>query len=373
MAIDVISRRQVLARLARSARGGVTLGSLQAVGWAAWAADPGSSTRLAATWAMGAGHHVGTLRVQEGGLTVQAQLAVPTRAHGLSRESSDVMLSVARRPGDWLLRWHLGGKPLTWCWVEPGRAFNGHALHSPDGLRVYTTETDLETGAGWIAVRDSRTLRKLQDWPTGGQDPHEMSWWPGAEGRRLIVANGGMATWPETGRQKVVLDQMDSSLAVIETERGRLDGQWRLADRRLSLRHLAWHRHGPLPVLGIALQAEHDQPAEKAAAPVLALWDGKQLRTAPSDATPLAGYGGAISAIPEGFAVSAPKAHAVGLWRADGQWIGAVSAAQACALAEEADRLWVGEQQGAWQRTSAAITRIHGNPDVRLDNHWLVI
>ncbi|RZL08382.1 MAG: DUF1513 domain-containing protein [Rubrivivax sp.] len=370
MAIDMISRRQVLAH---GARGGVVAGSLQAMAWSAWAADAESATRLAATWAMEAGHHVGVLQVQRAGLRVQSQLAVPTRAHGLSRESAHVMLSVARRPGDWLLRWHLGGKPLTWCWVEPGRAFNGHALHSPDGLRVYTTETDLDTGAGWIALRDSRTLRKLQDWPTGGQDPHQMTWLPGAEGRRLIVANGGLATWPETGRQKVALDKMDSSLAVIETERGRLDGQWRVADRRLSLRHLAWHRHGPRPVLGIALQAEHDQLADKIAAPVLALWDGTQLRTAPSDAVPLAGYGGDIAAIPEGFAVSAPKAHAVGLWRPDGQWIGSMGAAQACALAEEADRLWVGEQQGAWQRTASQTTRVPGDQALRLDNHWLVI
>jgi hypothetical protein len=55
------------------------------------------------------------------------------------------------------------------------------------------------------------------------------------------------------------------------------------------------------------LQAEHDDPEEKAATPVLALSDGATL--APVSATlSLAGYAGDITAESGGFAVSCPRA-----------------------------------------------------------------
>lgn len=367
MAIDDPSRRQALRHVSRGFLTAATAGvAVRPV----WSKTPASGPRLAAAWATDAGHQLGVLQIGGSRLEVVSRLDVPTRAHGLSRESVDVMLSVARRPGDWLLRWRTDGRPLTWCWIEPGRAFNGHALHSPDGLRLYTTETDLETGQGWIGVRDRRSLRKLDEWPTAGRDPHQIAWLPGAEGRRLIVVNGGIATLPETGRIKLDLDRMDSSLAVLDTERGRLHGQWRLPDRRLSLRHLAWHLQGPRPLLGIALQAEHDDPSARARAPVLALWDGAGLRTAEVHDRLLAGYGGDVAVIPEGFAVSAPKADTVGLWRPDGSWIGALDAVQACALADDAGRLWIGARQGAWERTPETLTS-GGSTTLRLDNHWV--
>ncbi|ANY60835.1 hypothetical protein MA05_00350 [Comamonas aquatica] len=76
----------------------------------------------------------------------------------------------------------------------------------------------------------------------------------------LVVANGGIPTQPETGRRKLRLDHMDSSIVRLRPQdRGALAGQWQLPDPRLSLRHLAW---GPAVAwdpgqrwLGIALQA----------------------------------------------------------------------------------------------------------------------
>lgn len=64
---------------------------------------------------------------------------------------------------------------------------------------------------------------------------------------------------------------MDSSLVRLQGDSGALLRQWRLSDQRLSLRHLAWNTQRN--VLGIALQAEHDQETERSMAPVLALFD----------------------------------------------------------------------------------------------------
>jgi hypothetical protein len=217
-------------------------------------------------------------------LQVSAALDVPTRAHGVWAERGGTLLAVARRPGDWLLRWRPegegGGKAIAWGWAEPDRAFNGHVIASPDGKTLYTTETNLETGQGLIGLRDAGTLEKTGEWPTHGMDPHELLL--DGDGS-LVVANGGIPALPETGRLKIHMNRMDASLVRLDTRNGALLGQWRLADKRLSLRHMAWGlapAAGGPRALGIALQAEHDDIAAKiAAAPVLALFDGQKLRT----------------------------------------------------------------------------------------------
>lgn len=382
----MVTDRRTWLRLAAAA----AMSSPWAVSCPAWvlaAAGSGrkAGVRLAASWAQGDGHQVGvwTPQGQDAGaaLVVSARLDVPTRAHGLCLEPGGTLLSVARRPGDWMLRWRVDGQPIAWCWIEPDRAFNGHVLHSPDGRRLYTTETDLDTGMGLVGVRDAATLAKLAEWPTGGQDPHALVWLARA-GRApaLVVANGGIPTRAETGRVKLDRDRMDASLVCLEGATGAIDGLWRLEDRRLSIRHLAWHptRH----LLGIALQAEHDDPGQRRRAPVLAVWDGIVLRTADASAVPLEGYGGDIAATSAGFAVSAPKVNRVALWSCEGRWLDALPLPQACALA-------AAEEAGLWMAGPADVARMPGqalaargspgmrpvprDPGPRLDNHWILL
>ena len=342
--------------------------------------------KLASAWQTAQGYQIGVLARRGAALEVQAALDVPTRAHGVWIERSGALLAVARRPGDWLLRWRPGSAEATWSWTEAGRAFNGHVIASPDGRILYTTETDLETGQGLIGLRHAASLEKFAEWPTHGMDPHELL--PGSDGS-LLVANGGIPTRPETGRLKLDLDRMDPSLVRLDTGSGALRGQWRLADRRLSLRHIAW---GPVPagsptgqrLLGIAMQAEHDDPAQKAAAPVLAVFDGRQLRTCPvaSDGADtgklLQGYGGDIAWSGDGFAVSCPRAHGVALWRADGQWGGFTPLQEACALATRPEpgadvQLWAGGRAASLARHSNGKLTAAALPELRLDNHWIAL
>lgn len=324
-------------------------------------AAPAAAT-LAAAWQSDRAYRVGLLRPGDDGLAVAAALDVPTRAHGLLAESSGHLLAVARRPGDWLLRWGRDGRPVAWAWNQPDRAYNGHVLAGPDGRRLYTTETDLETGQGVIGVRDAASLEKIDEWPTHGMDPHELTWDP--EGR-LLVANGGIPTLPETGRLKIGLDRMDASLVRLDPRSGRLLGQWRLKDPRLSLRHVAWLG----PVLGIALQAEHDDPARKAGAPVLALFDGERLRVAPAGRV-LAGYGGDVAGVGDVLAVSCPRAGGVAWWRADGSPAGFAPLEEACPLAASGDRLWAGGRRDALLLPGDGRLAVGG---VQLDNHWIVV
>ena len=369
------SRREVLRML-----GGLGLAPWLASATTRAASSP-RSARLVAAWEGANGFQVGVLAAQtQGMLRAAPSIDVPTRAHGLLALADGSVLAVARRPGDWLLRWSPETrKPVQWQWIESSRAFNGHVIASPDGKRLFTTETNLETGVGLVGVRDARSLHKLDEWPTFGIDAHELLWDTSEPGRAtLMVANGGVPTLPETGRTKLDLDQMDSSLVRLDAASGALLGQWRLADQRLSLRHLAWQSApaGKNPLLGIAIQAEHDDAAQKNRAPVLALFDGSALKPVQA-ATSLAGYGGAICAMQDGWAVGCPRANGVALFDTDGSWRELIALPRACAVATVEDGCWAGGQdQALWTTGDAntANTTHRVSPDtVRLDNHWALM
>ena len=349
----VCNRRQWLATVVAAASG-VALPT-------AGAATP---VRLAATWQCGAGYQVGVLEARDRQLMATTAIDVPTRAHALIAEPGGTLLTVARRPGDWLLRWRPDGEVVRQAWAEPDRAFNGHALRSADGRCLYTTETDLETGNGLIGVRDAGSLEKLAEWPTGGADPHAMLL--DARGD-LVVANGGIRTLPETGRIKLDLDRMDSSLARLSARDGALTGAWRVNDRRLSLRHLAWVGE-PGGVLAIAMQAEHDDTQRKAAAPVLALWDGRSVRALDAEVG-LAGYGGDVACSAGVIAVSCPRANGVALWSGNGDWRRLVPLPEACALAPHASGGWWVGGAPEWLRHDGVAGALPAG--LRLDNHWL--
>ena len=366
------------------------LGLLGLSGHAVALAKPASSgPRLVAAWQQAdGGYRIGLLSV--GGtagapLQVLHALEVPTRAHGVHALRDGSIVATARRPGDWLVRWNpAAAAPPQWHWVDPTRSFNGHVIASADGRSLYTTETDIDTGASLVARRDARSLEALAEWPTHGIDAHELLWAPvTAQGQsktaapQLIVANGGVPTAPETGRVKRDLHTMDSSIVQLDGTTGALRGQWRLADQRLSLRHLAWDTQGS--TLGIALQAEHGEATARAAAPVLALFDGKQLRLtqAPqASQAALRGYGGSIAAALGGWAVSCPRAGGIATFTPEGAWRGLVDLPEVCALAHTERQLWAAGLDHSLQDALGRSPEQHPHAlalaGARMDNHWAV-
>lgn len=367
---------------------------------------------LAAAWGRDGHTHVGLVQAssRSAELRILHASSVPSRAHGMMQLDDSTIIFSSRRPGDWLLRMHIARAlhqapdAAQLHWMEPERALNGHLIASACGTHIFTTETALDTGDGLIGVREAATLEKIAEWPTHGTDPHQLLLDP-ADPSALIVANGGIPTQAETGRRKLKLHTMDSSLVRLRCDaHGTLDGQWRLPDRRISLRHLSWgglvhdknhHKNQsatkpPLPRrwLGIATQAEHDSDAQRHSASVFAAWDGQRLITgeaAPAHAD-WVGYGGDIACDFSNihtplFAVSCPRGDALSWW-----------AVPACADAAPIARLvrvdtlpaayaTASTSAGIWTAGHTHVQRLHAQPipsddplklrtALLLDNHW---
>jgi hypothetical protein len=319
---------------------------------------------LLAAWQLPTGgYQVGVLNTMNSGQiashAIELAVDLPTRPHGLMHLQGDEYLVIARRPGDWFMRLNIRTGETARIWQDEDRHLNGHsALH---GELVYTTETDVLSASGALAVRDKTTLELLDVWPTHGRDPHEILALPsgglGIEEPFLLVANGGIQTHADMGRTQLNSLPMDSSLVAMHPRTGRVLNKWTLNDSRLSLRHMAVHASG---VVGIAMQAHHSTAALQNAAPVLALLDRQGLRAVDASAG-VKGYAGDIAATPEGFVISCTKNNSAARFGVHGMLLGSQQAKAACALASEGDQVWLGSQAS------------ESNSSLALDNHWLLI
>jgi hypothetical protein len=344
----------------------------------AWAASPGASATLVAAWQADSQYRVGLISIAGDSWSAQQSVTVPTRPHALLVEPGGTVLVVARRPGDWLLRWHPGTAQQQWHWISGDRRFNGHAIASANGAQIWTTETDLDNAQGRLGVRETRSLEKTGEWSTHGMDPHELLALPEPLGDfpagTLMVANGGIPTRPETGRSKRNQERMDASLVALNPKSGDLLGQWRLADPFLSIRHMAWD--ASTQRLGIALQAEHPTAADRWRSPVFSVWDGKGLTPSPGQPD-LRGYGGSVAARPGGgFLVGCPRANAVAVFDAEARWLHNMALPEACAVAVSAGHWWAGGSTGVLHTgrnlPGAAQLAEASNSSPRWDNHWQV-
>ncbi len=325
-----------------------------------WAAAR-SPERIATAWqlagagAAGGGFQVGVLRVDwdAGRIALDAALPVPTRAHGLLALADGGFATVANRPGQWLLRVDADGQVAARTdGAAPGRSFNGHVEASADGQWLFTTETQTADQSAWISVRDPRTLARVAEFRSGGIDAHQLL--HAADGS-LLVAHGGILR--DAAARKRDGEPMAPSLVRIAPASGQLLGRWVLPDTRLSIRHIAWS-NGPSPLLGLALQAEHDDPRERSGAPVLAVWDGQSL-TLPCADTAAGGYVGDIAAGPAGGFVLSAQKQGRGLWWQPGapdRLTPMAELTEPCALVPSADGVLLGAGRGIarWQLAGAS-------------------
>ena len=184
--------------------------------------------------------------------------SLPARGHGIClRPGTAEAVVFARRPGTFAAVF----EPTTGLVVRrfdtpPERHFYGHGVFEPTGRVLVTTENDTSRGQGVLGLYDAADgYRRIGELPAHGIGPHDIALLP--DGRTLAVANGGILTLPESGRDKLNLDSMRPSLNRIELASGRLLDEGRLSDRlhRLSIRHLA-QAEGGLIAAGLQWEGE---------------------------------------------------------------------------------------------------------------------
>ena len=318
------------------------------------------------------GRHLASVFDRSG--RIRHDFPLPGRGHGFAAQPvSGRVVVFARRPGDWALVLEPAtGATLGRLAANPGRHFYGHGAFSPDGTRLYTSENRYEDGTGVIGVWETAgRWRRIREWPSHGVGPHEIQVL--ARGTRLAVANGGIRTHPDTGRAKLNLDTMSSSLAIMDTDTGRLvrSASFGARHRRLSIRHLDVHRDARIVV---AMQHEGSR---RDRVPLVAFERGGRLLPAyaPGDISPrMRQYAGSVAFDSSGdyVAVSHPREGIVSVW--------SVRAARLLAVAEMADTCGIarGAASGAFIVTGAggrvaAIDAVDGESTMLSnanEGHW---
>lgn len=279
-------------------------------------------------------------------------LALPARGHGIAiapdRRHAVVM---GRRPGLYALVVRLDDGAVVATAAPPdGRHFCGHAIFSADGRLLFATETDWEGERGLVGVYDTSDYRRVAEWESGGLDPHDIRLLPG--GRVLAVANGGILTHPDAPGAKLNLDEMDSSLSLIDTASGAILHQHRLAPDlfQLSIRHLALGADG-----SIAFAMQSEGPADRLV-PLGGVLrpDGKvQLLEMPAPRlADLRQYCGSLASDAAGrcFGMTSPRGGAAAFFAYDdGRYLGSVTLSDVCPIAADpagAGRFYIGGGHG---------------------------
>ena len=273
-----------------------------------------------------------------------------------------------------------GGRARATIEAATGRHFCGHGAYTGDGGVLCATEETAEGGRGLVGRYDpANGYRRIGESPSHGVGPHEMTML--ADGRTLVVANGGIVTDADAPGVKLDRDRMRPSLALIDARDGRLLAEARLAEPlwRLSLRHLAVGRGD---VIAVAAQDEGDVGDFL---PLAATWRGRAglelLDAGPSVTSRMRGYCGAAAVDAGGslLGVSCPRGGLAVFWDLQAaRVVGTVDLPDGCGLASDAvGEFLLSSGRGGVLRVEPATHRITPLPAsfvarARWDNHLAV-
>ena len=264
------------------------------------------------------------------------ETALPARGHDIAqRPHTRQFVVFARRPGTWAVAVDANrAKEPQIITARADRHFFGHGLFSADGHLLYASENDIKTGDGIIGIYDaSGGYARIGEFKSGGIGPHDLSLL--GNGRRMIIANGGLKTLPETGREVLNSDDIAPNLAVLNLSNGAIEGVIELdhAYKKLSIRHLAKTSDDR-----IVFACQHQGDADELP-PLVGLVDrqGKaRLFEAPDEALArLNNYVGSVALDQSGSVIAAtsPVGGTAALWSIDGSYLGAAQISDVCGVA----------------------------------------
>lgn len=249
------------------------------------------------------------------------QETLPDRAHAaVVHPHAGTVVMIGRRPGHFAeIRSTINGALRHHIAAVPERHFYGHGAFDPTGRYLFLTENNFDSGAGVIGIYDALDhYNRLDEILSGGIGPHEIALMP--NGRSLVVANGGIRTHPDRGRDKLNLDTMTPSVQFIDIATGTLEQAFtfpHLSLNQLSIRHLATLADGRV-VVGC-----QDQALARPKHDLVYVSDGDAgtlcpLTTPGNVLARMKGYVGsmAISADKKTIAASCPRGNTVVFWDA---------------------------------------------------------
>lgn len=293
---------------------------------------------------------------------------LPARGHsGAAHPHRAEAVMFARRPGRFAYVLDCAtGVILNHLAPPEGRHFYGHGAFTADGTMLLTTESEYATGAGRIGLWDvAAGYVRTGEISSGGVGPHEII-------RRstggFAIANGGIRTHPDTGREKLNLDTMQPNLTLLAEDltalsRVTLGPQ----DRLNSIRHIA---EGPQASVAIGMQWNGDLSIHRQPVAIVTA-SGDIIRPTVPDGliARIQGYIGSIAADADSIVASAPRGSCALTFHNDAM-SGVIPAQDACGLASGSQGIVL--SQGTGRITVPGTSQAQDHP-VAWDNHMVAV
>ncbi len=307
-------------------------------------------------------------------LEVTFQIPLPARGHAAAAHPKrPAAVAFARRPGRFAIVINcMTGQIRTRLHAPEGRHFYGHGAFSQGGDWLFTTENDYGAGRGCIGVWDvAKGYRRTAEFDSGGIGPHDIKRLPGSE--TLVIANGGIETHPDTGRTKLNIPTMRSSLTYIDAGEIVESADLPAGMQKNSIRHLAvndrgrvafgmqWQGDGPVA----ALVGQHRRGAAL-----------QMMRTPDAETRRMNGYVGSIAYAADGktIAVTSPRGAMVQVYDADqGGLTERISLEDVCGIANRAHGFAVTSGTGGIGRVTGGRINVRQSPDHIWDNHLIAV
>ncbi len=292
-------------------------------------------------------------------------LDLPARGHaGAAHPTRAEALVLARRPGTYALVIDcISGAIRQRLTAPEGRHFYGHGAFTADGSLFLAPENDIETGEGRIGIWDAALgYQRIEDLPSGGIGPHEIIRLASGS---FAIANGGIRTHPDKGREKLNLDTMRPNLTILSPS-GRIIDQAEANAPQNSLRHIAEDARGRI-ITGSQWQGDlYDAP------PLVGAYSDGVLRDLDDDpALPLRldGYVGSVEKLGGGAAVTSPRGGVALVFDETGAATLSTPAPDVCGLASHAGDTLATDGNGNVHRLSQSGMDRIATHDLAFDNH----
>jgi hypothetical protein len=302
------------------------------------------------------------------------EIPLPARGHAAAvHPTKPEAIAFARRPGRFALVINcLSGEMEQRLDAPKGRHFYGHGTFISNGEILCTTENNIETGQGILGLWSRGTnYRRIGEIPSGGIGPHEVKTL--GDDKTVVVANGGIRTHPDSGRQKLNIADMRPNISLVNF--GTKEYQFFELDRALhknSIRHLDV---GPNDNIAFGMQWQGDQTDIVPLVGSINAATGIKLISAPTQQwAQLKNYVGSIAIAPQSGAicVTAPRAGIAHIYSND-KLVNLIRRADVSGVAAFTNSFALSDGNGSVFKTSAKNTTLLRKADRNWDNHMVAI